>query len=104
MIYVIVTINMLCQALLIWRLKITRNEKWIFGSLAIAIPVIIMIVMRLLIASGTIHGRIAEQNFLEQYITKGTSILLVAGPWLVTLTAIIVKVKSRTLLKKQLVN
>jgi hypothetical protein len=63
-----------------------------------------MLTMRLLIASGAIHGLVAEQSPAEQFFTKGTSILLIAGPWLVTLAAILVKMKNSTLLKKQIVS
>jgi hypothetical protein len=60
--------------------------------------------MRLLIASGTIHGVVAEQSFAEQFLTKGTSMLLIAAPWFVTFAAIMVKMKNSDLLKKQVVS
>jgi hypothetical protein len=54
-----------------------------------------MLSMRLLIASGTIHEYVAEQSIIEHYITKGASILLIAGPWLVTLAVIITRMRNR---------
>jgi hypothetical protein len=60
--------------------------------------------MRLLIASGTIHGLVAEQSPAEQYLTKGTSMLLIAGPWFVTFAAIFENMKHRALLRKQVVS
>ncbi|HXE98155.1 MAG TPA: hypothetical protein VN642_17250 [Dongiaceae bacterium] len=101
-IYLIVALNTLCQIMLIWRQKL--DSRWKFCSFAIAIPVVLMVSMRLLIASGVIHGHVAEQSLVEQYFTKGTSILLIAGPWLVTLAALQAKMKNRVLLKKHAVN
>jgi hypothetical protein len=60
--------------------------------------------MRLLIVSGMIHGRVVDQSLVEQYLTKGTSMLLIAGPWFVTFAAILAKMKNRALLKNQVVN
>jgi hypothetical protein len=100
-IYLIVAFNTLCQLMLIWRQKLDSGVKWKFCSFAIAIPVVMMVSMRILIASGAIHGHVAEQSLFEQYLTKSASILLIAGPWLVTLAAIKAKMKTRALLKKQ---
>jgi hypothetical protein len=63
-----------------------------------------MLAMRLLIASGSIHGLVAEQSPVEQYLTKGTSMLLIAGPWFVTFAAIMAKMKNSALLKKLVVS
>jgi hypothetical protein len=63
-----------------------------------------MLTMRLLIANGTIHGLVAEQSPAEQYLTKGTSMLLIAGPWFVTFAALMAKMKNSALLKKQVVS
>lgn len=104
LIYLIVALNALCQLMLIWRQKLADSEKWTYCSLAVAIPVLIMISMRLMIASGAIHGRIAEQSLVEQYLTKGAGMLLIAGPWLVTLTVLLTKMRSRALLKKHATN
>jgi hypothetical protein len=51
-----------------------------------------------------IHGRVVDQSLVEQYLTKGTSMLLIAGPWFVTFAAILAKMKNRALLKNQVVN
>ena len=103
-IYLIVALNTCCQIMLIWRQKFTDGMKWRFCCSALAIPVLIMILVRLLIVSGTIHGRVADQSPVEHYITLGTSILLIAGPWLVTLAAITVKIRNRALLKRSVAN
>lgn len=104
LIYLIVALNVACQLMLIWRQKFATGVKWKFCCLAVAVPAVIMVTMRLLIAGGTIHGRIAEQPLVEQYITNGASMLLIAGPWLVTLAAILTKMKNRALLKKHAAN
>jgi uncharacterized membrane protein len=51
--------------------------------------------MRLLIAQGVIHARLADQSLVEQLITKGSSMLLIAGPWLITVVAIIMSRKFK---------
>jgi hypothetical protein len=104
LIYLIVALNALCQLMLIWRQKLAAGEKWKYCSLAVAIPVVIMVSMRLMIASGTIHGRIAEQSLVEQFVTKGAGTLLIAGPWLVTVAVLLSKMRSRALLKKHATN
>jgi hypothetical protein len=103
-IYLIVALNTTCQLMLIWRQKLEANERRKYFSLAIAIPLVIMVTMRFLIAGGAIHGSVAEQSLVEQYITKGTSILLIAGPWFVTIAAVMAKMKSRALLIKHAIN
>ena len=100
-IYMIVALNTCCQLMLIWRQRFPAKEKWKYCGLAVGIPVFIMLSMRLLIASGTIHSHVAEQSTVEQFITKGTSMLLIAGPWFVTIAAVITNRRNRTLLKKQ---
>lgn len=104
LIYLIVALNALCQLMLIWRQKLAANVKWKYCGLAIAIPLVIMVAMRLMIASGTIHGRVAEQSLVELYLTKGAGMLLIAGPWMVTLIALLARMRDRGLLKKQAAN
>jgi hypothetical protein len=94
-IYLIVAFNSICQIMLIRRQKLASNVKWKFCCLAAAIPVVIMLSMRLLIVSGTIHEYVAEQSPIEHSITEGVSILLIAGPWLVTIAAILTRIKNR---------
>jgi hypothetical protein len=103
MIYLIVALNIACQLMLIWRLRLSTALQRKLISLAVAIPLIVMVTIRILIANGMIHGHISEQSFVEQAITKGTSILLIAGPWLVTIAAIAAKIKTRALLIKHAV-
>jgi hypothetical protein len=103
-IYLIVALNTTCQLMLIWRQKLEANERRKFFCLAIAIPVVMMVSMRLLIAGGVLPGHVSEQSLVEQYFTKSMSILLIAGPWFVTFASIMVKMKNRALLKKQAVN
>jgi len=86
LIYLIVALNALCQLMLIWRQKLAPGLKWKYCCLAIAIPAMIMVSMRLFVAGGMIHGRVADQTVVERYITTVASILLLAGPWLVTFT------------------
>ena len=98
-IYLIVALNTCCQLMLIWRQKFPGGEKRKFCIYAVAIPVAVMVSMRLLIAGGMIHGRVADQSPTEHYITTAASILLIAGPWLVTLAAIFSKKRQRTVIK-----
>jgi len=101
LIYVIVALNALCQATLVWRLKFASSTKWKFCSAALAVPLVIMVAMRLLIASGSIHGRVADQSLVEQLITKGAGILLIAGPWLVTISAVMYRRRQRQSVQMQ---
>jgi hypothetical protein len=101
LIYLIVALNIACQLMLIWHQKLPAVLKWKFISLAAAIPLVIMVTMRILIANSMIHGHISEQSLIEQYITRGTSLALIAGPWFVSFAAVIVKVKNRFALRKQ---
>ena len=98
-IYLIVVLNTCCQLMLIWRQNFPVGEKRKYCVCAVAIPVLVVLSMRLLIASGLIHGRVADQTPVEHHITTAASILLVAGPWLVTLAAIFSKKRKRTMVK-----
>lgn len=99
-IYLIVALNTCCQLMLIRRLKFTAGDKFKYCACAVAIPALIMLTVRLLIFGGIIHGHIAEQSLFEQFITNSASILLIAGPWLMTIAAIIARMRNRALLKK----
>ncbi len=90
-IYLIVALNTLVQLMLIGRLIFPAGGKRKYYLFAVAIPVLVMLSMRLLIAVGIIHGRVADQSAIEQHFTTAASILLMAGPWLVTLVAILDK-------------
>ncbi len=90
-IYLIVVLNALTQLLLIRSLNFPRGGKRKYYLFAIAIPLMVMLSMRLLIAGGMISGRVVDQSPIEQMITAAAGILLMAGPWLVTLAAILDK-------------
>jgi hypothetical protein len=94
LIYVIVLLNALTQAMLIWRFKLTSATKWTLCCSTFAVPLLLAVSMRVLIAQGFIHARIADQSSVEQIITKGSSMLLIAGPWFITIIAIIIRRKS----------
>ena len=87
-IYLIVALNTLAQVMLIRSLNFPPGGKRKYYVLAVAIPVLVMLSIRILIAFGAIEGRVAEQSTLEHYVTTAASILLLAGPWLVTLAAL----------------
>jgi hypothetical protein len=95
LIYVIVLLNALTQAMLVWRLKQAPAIKWILCCSTVGVPILLAVSMRLLIAQGVIHARLADQSLIEQLITKGSSILLIAGPWLITVAAIIMSRKFK---------
>lgn len=91
LIHLIVALNILVQLLLIRSLDFPSGGKRKYYAFAVAIPVLVLVSMRLLTASGMIHSRVADQPPVEQYITTAASILLMAGPWLATLAAILDK-------------
>lgn len=95
LIYVIVVLNMVCHALLIRRLKLDQRLKRKYCALAIGIPFAIALVMRLMIALGVMHGRLREQVALERGVTTLASIFLVAGPFLVTIVAVVMMRKQK---------
>ena len=103
-IYLIVALNTCCQIMLIWRQKLPVGDKKKYIGLAVGIPVLIMVSMRLLIANGTIQGHVAEQSPVELFITRSASILLIAGPWFATIAAVIKNRRNRILLKSQTVS
>ena len=94
-IYLIVALNIICQIMLIRRQTIAKNIKRNLCFLAAAIPAFIMLTMRVLIVGEIISEQVVEQSSVEQFITKLASILLIAGPWMVTLAAIITKLRNR---------
>jgi hypothetical protein len=96
-IYFIVALNALVQLMLIWRLKFPVGGKGKYCALALAIPIVIMLLVRLLVAGGVIHARVADQSTVERFITMGASVLLIAGPWLATLAAILDRKRRRAL-------
>jgi len=99
LIYLIVFLNSLTQAMLVWRLKLAPAIKWTLCCSTVAVPLLLAVSMRLLIAQGVINARIADQSFIEHLITRGSSMLLIAGPWLVTIFAIVIRKKYRATFK-----
>jgi hypothetical protein len=100
-IYLIVALNTFVQLILIRSLNFPAGGKRKYYVFAIAIPVLIMLSTRLLIAVGMIHSRVADQSAIEQFITTAASILLMAGPWLSTLAAILDKQRKGWVIKTQ---
>ena len=100
-IYLIVALNTFCQLMLVWRQKFPAGQRNRYCLCAVAIPLTLMVFMRLLIAGGMIHGRVADQSHFEHFITTLTSMLLVAGPWFVTIAAVISKRRQRAVLRMQ---
>lgn len=94
-IYLIVALNALIQIMVIWRLKFPTGGRGKYYLLAVAIPVFVIVSMRLLVASGMIHGRVADQTSMEQHVTTAAGILLIAGPWIATLAAFFDKKRNR---------
>jgi hypothetical protein len=98
-IYLIVALNALVQLILIRSLNFPAGGKRKYYLLAVAIPLLVMLSVRLLIAVGVMHSRVADQSVLEQHATTAASVLLMAGPWLVTLAAILDKRRKGWLIR-----
>lgn len=98
-IYFIIVFNALVQLMLISRLKFPAGAKWKYCALTIAIPVLVWGSMRLAIAFGLMPARVADQTPTEQLITTTASFLLIGGPWLVTVLAVISKKRRRALVE-----
>lgn len=94
-IYLIVGLNAACQMMLIWRLKLTTKGKLKYCALSVAIPAVVMMTMRLLVAVGAMHLRVADQVGIEKAITTLAGMLLIAGPPLATAAAIFFSRKQR---------
>jgi len=88
-IYLIVALNIGVQLMLIRSLRFPPGARRKFYWLALGIPLSIMAIMRLLIAVGAINNRMAEQSVAEAAITAAAGIIMMAGPWFVTLFAIV---------------
>ena len=94
LIHLIVVLNVLGQLMLIGRLRFPSGGRRKYYVFAVAVPVFVLVSMRLLAAGGLIHSRVADQPPVEQFMTTAASILLLAGPWLATLAAILDKKRS----------
>jgi hypothetical protein len=89
LIYLIVLLNAFCQLMLIWSQKRMGTTRWFFMVFAVLIPLLAAVAMRALVAYGVINGHIAKQSRTEHLITNAMSILLIAGPWIMTLAAVL---------------
>ena len=101
-IYLIVLLNALCQVMLIKRLKMPGSAKLKFSSLALVIPVSVALAMRLAVHAEMMPVHVAEQTGFERMITTVTSIMLLAGPWMVTVAAICFQRKSEALKRAEM--
>lgn len=97
--YLIVLLNTLVQLALIHSLNLPARGKRKYYALAIAIPVLVMVSMRLLVLLGLIHSLVADQSLVERIVTHAASILIIAGPWLATLAALIARYRRRSVTK-----
>jgi hypothetical protein len=89
LIYVIVALNALCQAVLIFSLKKMGNRRFPYIGGALLLPVIIALAGRIMAAAGIINPHLVQQSQLEHLITQLMGVLLIAGPWLITAAAIL---------------
>jgi hypothetical protein len=87
-IYLIVVLNVAVQLMLIRSLDFPEGGKRRYYAFAVIVPALIILSMRLLIALDMLHNRVADQSAIERHVTTAASILLLAGPWLVTAAAI----------------
>jgi len=94
-VYLIVGLNAACHIMLIWRLKIDKTAKLKYCAIGVAIPLLVMAVMRLMVALGALHGRFAEQGGIERAFTMLASALLIVGPILATGAAVVFYRKNR---------
>ena len=88
-IYLIVALNIGVQLMLIRSLRFPPGARNKFYWLALGIPLLIMLLMRVLVALGVIGSRTAEQSVPEAAITAAAGIIMMAAPWFVTLFAVI---------------
>jgi hypothetical protein len=102
LIYSIIGLNVLVQLALITRLRFPPGMKWKYALAAVAIPVLVMLGIRALVAAGLLHQHLAEQSALEQGITTLSSLTLVLGPIGATLAAILSKKRRAWLAKEAL--
>ncbi len=96
LIYFIVILNCMAQILLIRRLKLSNRDKYLFYGYAAGIPLLLAVTMRLLIAGSLFHAHVVDQSPLEHVITTITGSLLIIGPWMVTLSALLMRWKARS--------
>jgi hypothetical protein len=90
-IYAIVVLNVLVQLVLIGRLKFPPGGKRKYLLLAVAVPLAVVGVMRLLVWAGAMPAAVAEQSMPQRGLTLLASLALFAGPWAVTAAAVVDK-------------
>ena len=95
-VYLIVGLNAACHIMLIRRLKLAKIDKLKYCAIAVAIPLLVMGAMRLLVALGAVHERLADQGGIERAFTMLASMLLIAGPLLATGAAVVFYRKNRS--------
>ena len=95
--YLIVLLNTVVQLFLIRSLALAPAVKRKYLATAVAIPLGVMASMRLLVLAGIIEGSVAGQSFLERCVTDGAGIVIMGGPWLATLAAVIARYRPRLL-------
>jgi hypothetical protein len=96
-IYIVVVLNALLQVLLIRRLWFPPGRKSKFIAAALAIPVLVVLAMRLVVAAGWMPQQVAQQSALQRWVTLVASALLMLGPWLVTIAAVVDKKRRSAL-------
>ena len=94
-VYLIVALNAGLQAMLIGRLKLSPTTRRRHQIAAIAVPVFVMLATRLAIAGGLMHERVDAQSGAERWVTLAAGIVLLGGPVLVTLSALVARLKGR---------
>ena len=97
LIYAVVGLNALVQLTLILRLRFPEGGKWKYGVAVVAAPLLLLLLMRLLVASGVVNARVAEQTLFERVLTQGAGVLLLVSPWIVTTLAVTSKKRRAAL-------
>ena len=93
-VYLIIALNAALQVMLIGRLKLPPSVKRRHQLAAIAIPILIMLAIRVAIAAGLMHERVDEQSATERSITLAAGMALLAGPVLATVSALVARLRS----------
>ena len=75
--------------MLIRRVKIKHSLKLYYIVSTLAIPFCIIVLMRLMVHLNVISSSIQSQTSTEKIITTSMSFLLLAGPWIATIIALI---------------
>src|SRR5262249_26856172 len=96
-IYIVVVLNALLQVLLIRRLWFPPRRRSKFILAALAIPLLLAVGMRRVAAAGWMPQQVCEQSELERGVTLVASALVMLGPWLVTIAAVVDKKRRAAL-------